>query len=789
VGKDGVDETLKISIPYNFKARPYQLPLLAAMDSGCKRAVITWHRRAGKDIVTLNYMIKRMVQEVGIYYYVFPSYRQAKKVIWEGQNNDGAKFLDYFPPPLIEKKNDSEMKVILKNGSMFQLIGSDAYDCFDDQTEILTDDGWKLFQDLDGSEEVCGLCEGVIVFENPIKRMSYDYCGPMYTLATGSLDFKVTPNHRFWVRSAKGKDKFKIISDPSIRGYKVPAQALWVGEKKDVFTFPTLEKQWITGKGRVCHKIWNRSMPMHDFMALLGIYLSEGSSFRNKKAYRITISQTKENIRDDIRNLLERSAIRYCEHASGFNIEDKQLYTYFSQFGLQHERFIPKEIRALDKQYLSTLFEWLIKGDGSITDTGIYYFSTSKTLVDHVQEIIIKLGYSGRVEKKAQKSGGIIKGRRVVSTKPLYQIRLRTKKYKYFYTAKHKGPSITWYNGKVYCVNVPSGVIKVRRNGVEYWSGNSLMGTNPRGIIFSEFALQDPKAWEYIRPILQGNNGWAIFQSTPRGKNHFWELAQIAQNQPDWFYQRLTIDDTGLLTERDLDKIRDEGMNEHLIAQEYFTSFDQGMEGSFYGRYLDKMEKEGRICHVPVDPFVPVDTYWDLGVSDATSIIFVQNCGGEIHIVDHFECEGEGLDYYVRILRRKAEEELWVWGRHFAPHDIQVRELGHGAQTRLHSAKKLGISFEVGPRLPVQEGIDLVRGLFHRMWIDRQKCKFLLKCLENYHKLYNEKYNVYGDKPVHDWSSHSNDALRLMAMCQHKARQDRLTEKEAQELELKYAKV
>ena len=150
MGKDGVDETLKISIPYNFKARPYQLPLLAAMDSGCKRAVITWHRRAGKDIVTLNYMIKRMVQEVGIYYYVFPSYRQAKKVIWEGQNNDGAKFLDYFPPPLIEKKNDSEMKVILKNGSMFQLIGSDAYDCFDDQTEILTDDGWKLLKDLEG---------------------------------------------------------------------------------------------------------------------------------------------------------------------------------------------------------------------------------------------------------------------------------------------------------------------------------------------------------------------------------------------------------------------------------------------------------------------------------------------------------------------------------------------------------------------------------------------------------------------------------------------------------------
>ena len=376
--------------------------------------------------------------------------------------------------------------------------------------------------------------------------------------------------------------------------------------------------------------------------------------------------------------------------------------------------------------------------------------------------------------------------------------------YCYFFPTSRLGRRILWdganKDGKRFIDYLPHELIDGQPNSVEMkialtnGSVIQIMGTdnilnvgiNPIGCVFSEFSLQDPKSWSFVRPILRENEGWAVFNFTPRGKNHAFDLYQMAKENSDWFCQRLTILDTGVLTQEDMDVERNEGMSENLIQQEYFCNFDQGIEGSFYAKLLNEAEKDERVTNVPYDPYAKVDTYWDLGVSDSTTIIFAQNVGQEIHIIDSYSNEGEGLDHYAKIVEQKARDGLWQYGRHCAPHDIQVRELGHGAKTRLQMARDLGLSFEVVPNLSINEGIEMARSMWHKLWIDRGKCKILIKSLENYHRTYNERLNVFSDKPCHDWSSHFCDSFRYMAVMQNKTRRSQMTEDQANDMERMY---
>lgn len=377
--------------------------------------------------------------------------------------------------------------------------------------------------------------------------------------------------------------------------------------------------------------------------------------------------------------------------------------------------------------------------------------------------------------------------------------------YCYFFPSSRLGKRILWdganKDGKRFLDYIPKELIKGQPNSVEMkielTNGSVIqiigtehilnVGINPIGCVFSEYSLQDPKTWSFVRPILKENGGWAVFNFTPRGKNHAFDLYQMAKDNENWFCQKLSIEDTGVLNDKDMEDERQEGMSENLIQQEYYCNFDQGIEGSVYSKYLTAMEKEERVCAIPHDPYALVDTYWDIGVSDATTIIVAQNVGQEVRIIDSYTAEGEGLDHYVRWLDRKEKENLWKYGQHCAPHDIQVREWAGGAKTRLQTAKEMGLNFEIVPNLSVQEGISMTRAMFHKLWIDKNNNKFLLKCIENYHYVYNERLNVFSDKPCHDWSSHMNDALRYMGVMQNKSRVGKMTEEQANDLEKCYA--
>jgi phage terminase large subunit len=406
-----------ITLPHNFTARPYQEDFFSAMNKGCKRAVLVWHRRAGKDTSAWNYLIYTAYEKKGVYYYVFPTFAQGRKVLWDSMTMDGIKFLDFIPKPLIANINNQEMKIRLKNGSIIQIVGSDNYD--------------------------------------------------------------------------------------------------------------------------------------------------------------------------------------------------------------------------------------------------------------------------------------------------------------------------------------------------------AIMGTNPSGCIFSEYSVQDPNAWQYIRPILDANKGWAIFVFTPRGANHAKELYDMASNNPEWFCQRLTVTDTGVISIEDLDKIRAEGTSEDMIQQEWFCSFTQGIVGSYYSTYVQQAKDENRIGKVPWNEQARVYTAWDIGQSDPACIIWFQLIGKEIHCIDYYESDRLGLTGFADIVKKKP----YIYDEHFAPHDMAVEEFSTGT-SRFILAKEMGLNFTILPTLKQSkiEAIESVRGRFNRVWLDEKKCARLLLCLENYRKEWNDRMQAYKEKPVHDWASHGSDAFSYMML-------------------------
>lgn len=321
-------------------------------------------------------------------------------------------------------------------------------------------------------------------------------------------------------------------------------------------------------------------------------------------------------------------------------------------------------------------------------------------------------------------------------------------------------------------------------------SYDSIVGSNPRMIVMSEYALCDPRALAFFRPILNANGGTMLIVSTPRGKNHLYELAQIAEHNPDvWFYTKLTLEDTRHISWEEIQaEIKSGEISEDLAMQEYFCSFDMGVEGAYYIKYIDKMRLNGQIGQVPWEPAFKVETAWDIGVRDSTVIIFFQRVGQTIRIIDYYEKSKEGLEHYAKILSNKPYD----YSKHWAPHDIAVKEFGSGL-SRLEKARQLGIKFESRdsgtrsalPQISIEDGIEACRSAFAKMWVDEVRCASLLKSLENYRQEFDNKRKVYRDQPLHDHNSHAADAFRYLVLSLSRTKDGQTT---ADELEKRYMK-
>lgn len=297
------------------------------------------------------------------------------------------------------------------------------------------------------------------------------------------------------------------------------------------------------------------------------------------------------------------------------------------------------------------------------------------------------------------------------------------------------------------------------------WSDNvdSIVGTNPIWIVFSEYSLQSPAVWDFLRPILAENGWWAVFNFTPRWDNHAKELLDMAKDNPDWLVSIQTVEDTKAINPEVLEKERQEIIQKNgsdaIFKQEYYCSFDAGINWSYYAEILTHLEETWHRTVVPYDPALDVFAVWDLGINDSTAIRFWQRMWKEIRVIDHYENNWEGLSHYVWIMRAKPYRYWTIW----LPHDAQARSLQTWKTVEEKLYEYWFDDIQIVPKLWVLDGINSARAVLPYCYFDRENTERWWKCLKNYHKEFDDKRTAY-KWPEHDWSSHSSDAFRYLAV-------------------------
>ncbi len=306
-------------------------------------------------------------------------------------------------------------------------------------------------------------------------------------------------------------------------------------------------------------------------------------------------------------------------------------------------------------------------------------------------------------------------------------------------------------------IDLPNGS-RIRLYGADNPEG--LRGGYLDDVVLDEFADMDPQVWSTIvLPMLADRQGAAAFIGTPKGRNRFWEMYRDAESDPAWSRLLLKASDTGLISDAELE-LQKRSMTTEEFAQEYGVSFSAAIRGAYYGDAIDAAEKEGRITSVPYDPKYPVGTAWDLGIGDPTAIWVYQQVGREVRLIDFYEASGVALDHYVAWLRGKPWK---VFDPALLPHDAEAKELGTG-RSRVDTLKSLGVLSRVVPNLSVDDGINAVRMLLPRCVFDKRCCERGIECLRQYRADWDDKRQVQRNAPLHDWTSHSSDAARYLAV-------------------------
>jgi len=285
-----------------------------------------------------------------------------------------------------------------------------------------------------------------------------------------------------------------------------------------------------------------------------------------------------------------------------------------------------------------------------------------------------------------------------------------------------------------------------------------VVGTNPVGCLFSEASLQNPRAWDFVRPILAENGGWAIFNGTPRGKNWFYKMFEEAKGNPDWFAQKLTVEDTGAIPLEAVDAERRAGMREEMIQQEFYCDFNVGMSGAIYADAVGKLKERGQVC-----PFNPtedlVHTTWDLGSPENTSVIYWQRHGLVWRVIDH----DRDLDFTIPKRVAHMLKKGYNYGFHALPHDAG-RVMNTGA-SYIDELTRAGLAnCRVIPRTSDPEiRIDKMLVQMPNIYFRESKTEKLLDALEAYRRKEENKSGHITSKIVHDWSSHDADAFGYFA--------------------------
>ena len=288
-----------------------------------------------------------------------------------------------------------------------------------------------------------------------------------------------------------------------------------------------------------------------------------------------------------------------------------------------------------------------------------------------------------------------------------------------------------------------------------------LVGTNPKGIVFSETSIQHPMAWQILRPILAANGGWAIFNGTPRGKNHFHDLLLQAKADPSWFWSVDTAATTGVLSAEVLDKERAE-MDHDVFLQEYYCSFDAAIKSAYYTEQLKDLREQKRLCKVPYEPALPVFTASDPG-DVVYSIVYFQVHGKEVRIIDANELYSPSPETIYSTIKSKP---FRTYGKHYFPNDASIKKMAAGQKSHIMQLAEAGLT-DMCP-LPQEQskmdGIKLVQSHFPSFWIDEKLEMSVVEPLSSYAPKYHDSRQTYSSEPDHNWASHMSDAVRYMTI-------------------------
>lgn len=293
------------------------------------------------------------------------------------------------------------------------------------------------------------------------------------------------------------------------------------------------------------------------------------------------------------------------------------------------------------------------------------------------------------------------------------------------------------------------------------------------GVSYDEYSQQPPNLHgEVVSKALADHVGYAIWAGTIKGKNHLFRTYQAAKGHADWFALWQDVDVT-LQTEEgatitairrsmadDLEQIRQGLMTQAEFDQEWYLSPTAAIKGAYYGKELAAAVREGRIRAVPYDPALKVHDVWDLGKGTKMAVGMFQRFGRSVQMIDYVQGkESDGIPQVIKMLQEKP----YIWGKHFAPHDVRSTDIGTG-KTRLETAKALGWSFEIVPELTIDDGISAGRLMFPRLWIDEERCQAFIDAIGQYRQEWDDKKGIFRDIPLHDWASHPADMYRYAAV-------------------------
>jgi len=808
-----------------FKPRWYQIPPLRALETGNKRRILlVWARRMGKDIFALNAAIRQLVQRVGTVYYIFPTFTQARRSLWDAIDIQGRKILDYYiPDELIKAKNSSEMKITFLNGSVLQFLGSENYDrlrgtnpfavvfseyatqnpmaystirpilaannglaifcsCVSPNTIVITNNGMKRIKDISSSrKEYTTLNKPIYGLNGFHNATDFYYGGKQKTLKIklkSGFEIECTKIHKLWNGTKWIKSADLKIGDclPIQYGQNIFGLGLCFNKFK--------HKE----HGLSCWKIEDRIQDK-DFFYLLGLIHADGSYDK----YKVTITNKKD---PEIIEFLHDNRFVTFKDGIHHNFNSRTFVLFLEYLGFKHgakNKTFPDKLFECNKEQLRFFLQGLFDGDGcsSKSKGSIHFASTCFEFIRDLQVILLNFGIASSFRKHEQKPTKLVKKESILYLLEIsgyfshifYEeigFRLERKQFnKCKLTNRNKEES-----GNIYPVDISKLKHKLPKNIVtnpskmsrimiksmaERYNDPYLKSLLDEKYYYSEvISIQDSdsEVFDFVIPDTHSffSNGF-ISHNTPFGKNHFWDLYQIAQNSSDWYCDIKTVDDAQHIPQHEIDTLRATGeMSEEMIQQEFYVNFNKGTEGSYYAKIINQLRLDNRISTVPYESAFPVHTAWDIGFTDATAIIFFQIIGQSVHLIDYYENHNLAMEAYVKVVLNKP----YTYGKHIGPHDIVNKNSSNGLSPMM-IASQLGLQFtkgldrgSTGSGLDRWGGIQIVKSKLPTFWIDEPKCAKLLKALDNYSKKYNTKTMDFDDAPSHNFASHGSDALRVL---------------------------